>query len=189
VWFAGPPEVAGSCQPAPQRQPSKIKYPSKEAWKNQAFQGIESRYRLLILKTGCILQRLFSTFPDGWPGRGLLLLRLCASVFLIHYAIAGLFASPNLGPATVIPDLITAVAGISLLAGWWTPIAGTVVAVTELWIAFSQTGDPWAHIGLAALGAGLAMIGPGAWSVDARLFGRKRLDIGHRAKGRHSTPP
>jgi hypothetical protein len=26
------------------------------------------------------------------------------------------------------------------------------------------------------LGLGLAMIGPGAWSVDARLFGRKQID-------------
>jgi putative oxidoreductase len=27
------------------------------------------------------------------------------------------------------------------------------------------------------LGAALAMLGPGAWSVDARLFGRKRIRI------------
>jgi hypothetical protein len=30
---------------------------------------------------------------------------------------------------------------------------------------------------LAALGAALAMVGPGAWSVDALLFGRKHIDI------------
>jgi hypothetical protein len=27
----------------------------------------------------------------------------------------------------------------------------------------------------AALGISLAMLGPGAWSLDARIFGRKRL--------------
>jgi hypothetical protein len=30
---------------------------------------------------------------------------------------------------------------------------------------------------LAAVGAALAMVGPGVWSIDARLFGRKRIDI------------
>jgi uncharacterized membrane protein YphA (DoxX/SURF4 family) len=29
---------------------------------------------------------------------------------------------------------------------------------------------------LAILGLSLAMIGPGAWSVDARLFGRKQIN-------------
>jgi putative oxidoreductase len=30
------------------------------------------------------------------------------------------------------------------------------------------------------MGAALAMLGPGAWSVDARLFGRKRIHIPQR---------
>jgi hypothetical protein len=42
---------------------------------------------------------------------------------------------------------------------------------------FSGAGDPWSQLQLAILGAGLAMIGPGAFSVDARLFGRKRIDL------------
>jgi uncharacterized membrane protein YphA (DoxX/SURF4 family) len=64
-----------------------------------------------------------------------------------------------------------------LLAGLWTPIAGTLIAFTELWIAFSQHGDVWIPILFAALAAGLALLGPGAWSIDARLFGRKRFSI------------
>lgn len=54
----------------------------------------------------------------------------------------------------------------------------------ELWMAAMAKGDPWTHLLLAALGAGLAMLGPGAWSVDSRLFGRKRLDIRDRTRGR-----
>ncbi|HEX8765158.1 MAG TPA: hypothetical protein VF740_08355 [Candidatus Acidoferrum sp.] len=46
-----------------------------------------------------------------------------------------------------------------------------------LWIAFSSVDAAVVHLLLAVLGASLAMLGPGAWSVDARLFGRKRIDI------------
>jgi putative oxidoreductase len=30
---------------------------------------------------------------------------------------------------------------------------------------------------LGVISATIAMIGPGAWSLDARLFGRKRIEI------------
>jgi putative oxidoreductase len=125
------------------------------------------------------VQRLFSTFADGWPGRGLLLLRLLTSVALIHFGIANLHEAPLL--VTVVPKVIGAAAGIFLLLGLWTPAAGALVTIVQGWIAFlcyfSHSGDPWIPIILAALGAALAMVGPGAWSVDARLFGRKRIYI------------
>jgi len=73
-------------------------------------------------------------------------------------------------------------AGLLLLAGLWTPIAGAIAAILELWNCFSQPGDPWTFILLGALGAGLAMVGPGTWSVDARLFGWKRIDISGRRR-------
>ena len=40
---------------------------------------------------------------------------------------------------------------------------------------------------LAVLTAGVAMLGPGAWSIDARLFGRKRFDMANASRGR--KPP
>jgi hypothetical protein len=53
-----------------------------------------------------------------------------------------------------------------------------------MWIALSQllshSGDPWVSLAQAALAAALAMIGPGAWSIDARRFGRKHIDLSKR---------
>jgi putative oxidoreductase len=119
---------------------------------------------------------------------GLLCLRVGAGIALIHYGISGLSGEALGGAITVATDVIGAVTGILLMAGLWTPIAGVVVAVMELWLAFLTKSDPSIHLLLAVLGAGLAMLGPGAWSVDSRLFGRKRLDIRDRARGGSSTP-
>jgi len=73
------------------------------------------------------------------------------------------------------------VAGLFLLAGLWTPIAGSLVAGLGIWFALADT-NPLASVLLATIGAALALIGPGAWSVDARLFGWKRIDVRDRAR-------
>jgi putative oxidoreductase len=125
------------------------------------------------------LQRLFSTFANGWPGVGLLLLRVLTAAALIQVGIASLLEATRL--TTTVLQITGIVAGILLLIGLWTPVAGTLAAVVKAWIAFSRysahSGDPWIAIISAALGAALAMIGPGAWSIDARLFGRKQIDF------------
>jgi uncharacterized membrane protein YphA (DoxX/SURF4 family) len=54
------------------------------------------------------------------------------------------------------------------------------MAAAELCLALSHSTDPWMHIRLGTLGVALAMLGPGAWSVDARRFGRKRIQIPQR---------
>jgi len=82
--------------------------------------------------------------------------------------------------ASIVPSLIGVIAGILLLIGLWTPVVGSLIAVLQMWIAFSHAGDPWTSIMLATLAGTLAMVGPGAWSIDARLFGRERIEIrGH----------
>ena len=127
------------------------------------------------LKSGPFVQRLFSTFPEGWPGTGLLFLRAVTAIPAVQHGIAALLATPM--PAHLVPELMAAGAAALLLVGVWTPVAGVLLAVAEIALAFSKPYDPWIHILLAAMGAGLAMLGPGAWSVDARLFGRKRIQI------------
>jgi uncharacterized membrane protein YphA (DoxX/SURF4 family) len=73
------------------------------------------------------------------------------------------------------PELLGAAAGALIIAGLWTPVTGIIVFAVEGWIAFSRPNGALMPIVLAVLGLSLAMIGPGAWSVDARLFGRKQI--------------
>lgn len=119
------------------------------------------------------MQRLFSTFAEGWPGAGLLLQRILTAILLVRFGVIGLAGMP-VSPASV-PQIIAGAAGILLLIGLWTPIVGTLIAILELWIAVMNPGDPWIPIVLATLSGTVAMIGPGAWSIDARLFGRKHI--------------
>jgi hypothetical protein len=102
-------------------------------------------------------------------------MRLIAGAALMTQGITILWGGPHI--EAFILNLFATAAGLLLLAGLWTPIAGAMVAFLELWKALSQPVDPWTHILLGTLGAALAMIGPGAWSVDAGLFGWKRIDI------------
>jgi putative oxidoreductase len=134
------------------------------------------------------LQRLFSTFPDGWPGYGLLLLRIGIGVALtclgIHNVLTGVKE-----PIAIVRGFVAVIGGIFLLSGFWTPITGTLMAIDELWIACSVSSSErdgqWIHVFLAVLAAGTAMVGPGAWSIDAVRFGRKRFDIGSKDRKPH----
>ena len=120
------------------------------------------------------LQRLFSTFADGWPGRGLLLQRLLIAVVLLRCGIR--YLGEPLDSVHVILHLLGAVCGIFILVGLWTPVFGTLAAIIDALIVLFHASDPWMYIALAMLAATLAMIGPGAWSIDARLFGRKHFE-------------
>jgi uncharacterized membrane protein YphA (DoxX/SURF4 family) len=125
------------------------------------------------------VQRLFSTFADGWPGAGLLLLRFLTSSLLVVSGISGIFEGPP--PWTAVLQVACIASAILLSVGLFTPLAGMVAALANVWIAISRfssdSGDPWVALAQAILSASLAMIGPGAWSIDARRFGRKHIDL------------
>jgi putative oxidoreductase len=121
------------------------------------------------------LQRLFSMFPNGWPGRALLLLRIAAAAILIRDGVANLVGQSRWDVIAL--QSVAIAAGIFLLVGLWTPVVGVIVAILGIWTVISGTPYVRGAILLAAVGAALAMLGPGVTSIDARLFGRKRIDI------------
>jgi putative oxidoreductase len=128
---------------------------------------------VLKRNTGACLQRLFSTFASGFPGIGLLLQRLITAMALGWFVFARFHGTPQHVSSALL--LIDGGSALLLLVGLWTPVAGAVIACCELWIVISGCGEPWLPLVLATLGATLAMIGPGAWSIDALLFGRKQI--------------
>jgi uncharacterized membrane protein YphA (DoxX/SURF4 family) len=125
--------------------------------------------------TRVTVRRLFTSFAHGAPGAGLLLMRVAAGIGLVVNAVAALGAGPAI--AFVVVDALAAGTGFLLVAGLWTPIAGALAAVIETWNAFVDPAHVRSHILLAIIGAALALLGPGAWSIDARLFGWKRVEI------------
>jgi putative oxidoreductase len=121
------------------------------------------------------VRRLFSTFAPGWPGVGLLILRLVACSSIVARGLAVLRAAQAVQPAIL--ELAAILAGGLLAVGLWTPVSGCLVAAFALWDLITKPGDHWSSILLGAMGVALAMIGPGIWSLDTRLFGWRRIVI------------
>ncbi len=126
------------------------------------------------------MRRLFSTFPRGLPGAGLLVMRLAASIVLAARDTA-VFHSTLTAASAAWPAFQLVVA-IMLLAGLWTPITGVLVVAIEVARLLSKPADPWANLLLAALGLALVLVGPGVWSIDAWMFGWRRIDLRDRQR-------
>ena len=121
------------------------------------------------------MRRLFSTFAHGAPGAGILLMRVVAGIILLFQASMALRSDTSFGPLLLY--VFTGAIGILLLIGLWTPITGILLAVLALSTACMHPTSLLSWILLGTQGAGLALLGPGGWSVDARLFGWKRVEL------------
>lgn len=121
-----------------------------------------------------MVRRLYSTFAGGWPGIGLLLMRLVVGSVILWHIGPRLWSGPPLLMGA--GYALLAVGAVLLIAGLWTPVAGVMIAA----VAMSEilTGEPPSGRLLAAtIAVALAMLGPGRLSIDARLFGWRRIDV------------
>ena len=128
---------------------------------------------------------MFSTFPDGWPGAGLLLLRASVGTGLIVQGTAYFGDNRDLGLLILVAAILMIAVGILLFTGCLTRFTAVLAAVASVLSMFSWFPGP--HVGMfeTRMTAALAMViaaaviclGAGAFSVDARLFGRREVII------------
>lgn len=129
------------------------------------------------------LQRLFSTFPGGWPGVGLLLLRVAVGMIIAVQGMLYLTGAAALG--AWIAGLLAIASGASLLLGFLTPIGAILTAFGYAAMTMSWFPAPARNlvelrlsaILLMVVAGAIVLLGPGALSVDARLFGRREIII------------
>jgi hypothetical protein len=131
------------------------------------------------------LHRLFSAFPAGLPGAGLLLLRVVVGATLVANGILGLLSSERVTlPLSLISALLL-LSGGCLLIGFLTPVLSLLAGLEWLGIDLSWfppqlcslLDSKLAIAELIAMSAAIALLGPGAFSLDARLFGWKEIVI------------
>jgi putative oxidoreductase len=121
------------------------------------------------------MQRLFSTFPNSWPGGGLLLLRL--TLALPAAADGLLMLLPVQSAWAAATGAVSIVTSALVLLGLWTPYTAATLGVAQLSPLFFGGFPVETQLSRTAMAIGLVMLGPGAWSIDRRLFGRKRIDL------------
>jgi putative oxidoreductase len=119
------------------------------------------------------VQRLFATFPDGQPGAALLLLRL---------ALAGIlaFRGPLLwqGPPAFLISLLCNCTGLFLAVGIFTPFTAMVAAALgAAALLLCRSSDPASAAFVVVVMAALVLLGAGAYSLDARLYGRREVVV------------
>jgi uncharacterized membrane protein YphA (DoxX/SURF4 family) len=127
---------------------------------------------------------LFTTFPGEWPGAGLLLLRALVGLSLIVQGL-GYVQTPSRGVMGWVVAVLAFTSAAFLLVGLMTPFVAVLVALSGICCALVWMPLPIQHefdshlaiINLIVLSIAIAFLGPGAFSLDARMFGRREITI------------
>ena len=132
-----------------------------------------------------VLQRAFSGFPTGCPGLALLLLRLVVGGAASSQAWLLITANHGAVNSSVVIALLAFVTGLALIIGFMTPIASALLSAGGLLVMLdlSVPGDlllfesGMARLEFIVMSAALISLGPGAFSLDARLYGRREIEV------------
>ncbi len=187
--------LASAAELSSYRKSSPRTKPLTQKWYEKMPQcGIPTACIPAYLESSCVsegapgryaLQRLYSTFPGGRPGLGLLLLRAAVGITATAQGVFYLLGPSSPSSGKLLLGLVLMASGASLAAGLFTPLAGPLVGLCFLGIALSWFPAPsWGlhdarlvAFGMIITGAALALLGPGAFSLDGRLFGRREIVI------------
>jgi uncharacterized membrane protein YphA (DoxX/SURF4 family) len=114
------------------------------------------------------VQRLFFMFPHGLPGLALLLLRAAVAIALLTES----FNHPHWVSGTL--QAMAILLSVVILAGCWTPIVAAVALVLHglVWLATGVDSAAMAIV-FCLDAIALALLGPGAYSLDSYRFGRR----------------
>lgn len=138
-----------------------------------------TRLNLYAVAEELTLQRLFSTFPEGIPGLGLLILRLTVAGTIL---VLSLFFFFDLIKSTFRGWLIGGVSFVfsaTMVLGFLTPVVSAIISIAAILflILSPREVDFSVEVYLIILSLLTLLLGPGAYSLDARLFGRREIIV------------
>lgn len=128
------------------------------------------------------MRRLYSTFPGGFPGVGLLLLRGTIGVSLMLQAYTWMTGTQDSGNGMWAPALLAFVTGICFVLGFLTPLTGSISVLAgitiHLWLpGWNPSVTSLLGISPVVMAIAITLLGPGAFSLDARFFGRRKVIV------------
>jgi hypothetical protein len=112
-------------------------------------------------------------FPTGVAGVALVVLRSVVAITLIADTSSRIFLS-----SVPIIDIFVALIGLCLCLGFLTPYCAALSCLLEFTLLITTVSSNHLHLSMSALTASAQVaLGPGAYSLDARLFGRQLIKI------------